>query len=35
MQKLWHEMLGADILRRPRLSRIYYNGKFFDYPLKP
>ena len=23
------------ILRRPRLSRIYYRGKFFDYPLKP
>ena len=28
-------MLGPDMLRRPRLSRIYYNGKFFDYPLKP
>lgn len=23
------------ILSRPRLSRIYYRGKFFDYPLKP
>ncbi len=22
-------------MRRPRLSRIYYGGKFFDYPLKP
>jgi protoporphyrinogen oxidase len=28
-------MLGADFLRRPRQSRIYYDGKFFDYPLKP
>ena len=28
-------MLGAEMLRRPRLSRIYYGGKFFDYPLKP
>ena len=33
--ELWRTMLGADFLRRPRLSRIYYNGKFFDYPLKP
>jgi protoporphyrinogen oxidase len=31
----WHEILGDDFLRRPRLSRIYYNGKFFNYPLKP
>ena len=31
---LWHEMLGSEILTRPRLSRIYYDGKFFDYPLK-
>ena len=23
------------ILSRPRLSRIYYRGTFFDYPLKP
>jgi protoporphyrinogen oxidase len=26
--------MGADLLTRPRLSRIVYNGKFFDYPLK-
>lgn len=32
---LWHEVLGEDFLRRPRLSRIYYNKKFFNYPLKP
>jgi protoporphyrinogen oxidase len=32
---LWRETLGAEFLRRPRLSRIYYNGRFFDYPLKP
>ena len=35
VQRLWRKMLGPDMLRRPRLSRIYYNGKFFDYPLKP
>jgi protoporphyrinogen oxidase len=33
--ELWRSMLGADFIRRPRLSRIYYDGKFFDYPLKP
>jgi protoporphyrinogen oxidase len=35
VQKLWRSMLGPDMLWRPRLSRIYYGGKFFDYPLKP
>ena len=35
VQKLWRSMMGAEMLRRPRLSRIYYGGKFFDYPLKP
>ncbi len=33
--KMWHEILGKDFLRRPRLSRIYYENKFFHYPLKP
>ena len=32
---MWHEVLGDEFLRRPRLSRIYYSGKFFDYPLRP
>lgn len=35
VNKMWHEILGEDFLRRPRLSRIYYNRKFFYYPLKP
>ena len=35
VQELWEEVLGDDLLERPRLSRIYYNDKFFDYPLKP
>ena len=35
VEALWHEILpDEDFLTRPRLSRIYYNGKFFDYPLK-
>ncbi|HSL21841.1 MAG TPA: NAD(P)/FAD-dependent oxidoreductase, partial [Vicinamibacterales bacterium] len=35
VRDLWHRMLGRDMLKRPRLSRIYYNNRFFDYPLKP
>jgi len=31
---LWREILPDDFITRPRLSRIYYNGKFFSYPLK-
>jgi protoporphyrinogen oxidase len=31
---LWQEILPDDFIARPRLSRIYYNGKFFCYPLK-
>jgi protoporphyrinogen oxidase len=34
VRDLWHELLGNDLLQRPRLSRIYYRGRFFDYPLK-
>jgi protoporphyrinogen oxidase len=35
VSKMWHEVLEGNFLRRPRLSRIYYNCKFFSYPLKP
>jgi len=32
---LWHEILPPqDWLRVPRLSRIFYRGRFFHYPLK-
>lgn len=34
INRLWKQILGNDLLTRPRLSRIYYGGKFFDYPLK-
>ncbi|MEY2472042.1 MAG: hypothetical protein QOK28_1371 [Actinomycetota bacterium] len=35
VEDLWHELLADDeFLTRPRLSRIFYNGHFFDYPLK-
>lgn len=36
VDKMWREVLPeGDFLHRQRLSRIYYNGKFFFYPLKP
>jgi protoporphyrinogen oxidase len=35
VEQLWHEILPDDLLTRPRLSRIYYEGKFYDYPIKP
>ncbi len=31
---LWDEILPDDFVERPRLSRIYYGGKFYAYPLK-
>src|SRR3954454_1653967 len=31
---LWDEILPNDFIERPRLSRIYYRGKFYAYPLK-
>ena len=30
---LWHEVMKEEFLKRPRMSRIYWNGKFLDYPL--
>jgi protoporphyrinogen oxidase len=35
VERMWREVLGADFITRPRLSRIYYNSKFFQYPLEP
>ncbi|MEX0627127.1 MAG: NAD(P)/FAD-dependent oxidoreductase, partial [Cucumibacter sp.] len=34
IEALWTELLGDELLQRPRSSRIYYNGKLFDYPLR-
>lgn len=33
MNRIWQEVLGGDMLRVKRLSRIYYRNKYFDYPL--
>ena len=35
VDELWREILPDDLLTRSRASRIYYRGKFFDYPLRP
>ncbi len=35
VEELWHEILpDEDFMLRPRMSRIYYEGKYYDYPLK-
>ena len=36
VEELWHEILeDEEFLLRPRLSHIYYRGKFYDYPIRP
>ena len=35
VEALWHEILpDEDFLLRPRQSRIFYDNKYYDYPLK-
>jgi protoporphyrinogen oxidase len=35
VEDFWHSILPPDdFLLRPRMSRIYYRGKFYDYPIK-
>ena len=35
VEDLWHEILpDEDFMLRPRMSRIFYEGKYYDYPLK-
>ena len=33
VERLWHEIMGDEFLLRPRMSRIYWNGRFLHYPL--
>lgn len=35
IENIWNEISGKDFIKRARLSRIYYNDRFFYYPLKP
>ena len=34
VQALWDELLGDELIDVPRLSRIYYQGRYFQYPLQ-
>jgi protoporphyrinogen oxidase len=34
VEALWNEIMGDEFLLRPRMSRIYWNKKFLDYPLR-
>src|SRR5574343_1157805 len=33
VEDFWTEILGDEILERPRSSRIFFNQQFFAYPL--
>ena len=35
VNQVWQEILKGEFIKVPRLSRIYYQGKFYDYPLSP
>jgi protoporphyrinogen oxidase len=35
VERLWEEVLEDELLVRPRRSRIYWNGRYLDYPLRP
>lgn len=34
IRHIWREMLGDDLINVPRLSRIFYRGRFIKYPLE-
>jgi protoporphyrinogen oxidase len=34
VEMLWRELLGDELIKVPRLSRIHYRGRYFDYPLR-
>ena len=34
VEDLWSEILPDDMITRDRLSRIFYRGKFYNYPLE-
>jgi protoporphyrinogen oxidase len=34
VQQLWEDVLGDELLVRDRLSRIFWRGRFIDYPLQ-
>lgn len=34
VEAIWRDVLKDDFITRPRKSRIFYRGKYYDYPLK-
>jgi protoporphyrinogen oxidase len=34
IERFWRQILGEELRTRPRLSRIYYDGRYFAYPLR-
>ena len=34
VEAMWHDVLGADFIKRKRLSRIYHNKRFYYYPFR-
>jgi len=34
VEEMWNEVLGSDFIKRNRLSRIYYDEKFYYYPFR-
>ncbi|MDM8542620.1 NAD(P)/FAD-dependent oxidoreductase [Desulfococcaceae bacterium HSG9] len=32
---LWQDLMGEDFLKVPRQSSIYFNNRFYNYPLRP
>jgi hypothetical protein len=34
VQALWEELLADEFISVPRMSRIHYRGRYFDYPLR-
>ncbi|PTY01706.1 FAD-dependent oxidoreductase [Verrucomicrobia bacterium LW23] len=34
VNEVWHKIMPEELIDCPRLSRIYYKGKFFNYPLE-
>lgn len=35
VNQVWHEVTGDDFRIVKRLTRIFHDGKFYDYPLRP
>ena len=34
VENFWTEILGDELMERPRISRIFYKGRYYSYPLR-